>query len=1216
MNNPISSFRILALTAAIFSTLCTTMAAIAMPVISEINYDQSGGENEFIELYAANGPADLTGWTVTDGGDEESFTFAHSDSRFSCPEPFVLAQGERLVLWQGSGSPVCEGPARQLFTNGSPFLQRNGDAVLLLAGDASCRDYVAYENGAGPIPTDCSWTGPNPSNGNLKGVSISLLDTGTTLDTTHGSDWERSGATISSGPTSPGKPNAFFLDTDADGIADSSDNCPAISNPDQIDTDGDLLGDSCDSCPNDFSNDTDHDGVCGDLDNCPLVTNPDQIDTDGNGIGDNCQPTDPPPSPNPVPAPVPAPGAGTLIITEIHYDQDSSGPEFIELLATSGPLDITGWTVSDQEDMAFTFAQSDSRFACPEPFLLSQGETLILWQGNGTPVCNGPVRHLFTNGSTFLSRSGDDIALMDNTGACIDYTAYETGSSVSPPPAGCTWTGPNPSNNNQQGTSISRVDLAGSPPGAGSGANWEVSGSVLTIGPISPGKANQHIILVDNDGDGVTDSADNCPFTSNFTQKDSDGDALGDACDTCPNDPSNDADRDDVCGDRDNCPLASNPDQTDSNTNGVGDACETSLCPAPDADTDNDGICDSVDNCPLAGNPTQADTDGNGVGDTCQAATPPPAPTGGSLLISEVHYDQNSSGPEFIELLAADGPIDITGWTVTDQEDMSFTFTRTDSRFPCQEPFLLDQGDRLVVWQGSGKAICTGPVRQIFLATSTFLQRSGDDITLLDNLAVCRDYVAYASGSNITPPPAGCSWTGPNPSNGDTSGVSISRLDGSGTLDHDSGLDWETSGSSLTAGPTTPGRANQNIAPSDSDGDGIADQTDNCPTVANASQTDSDRDGAGNACDSCPDDPANDSDGDGLCSTADNCPTTFNPDQIDSDGDGDGDLCDLCPTSTTDSDGDGLCDSADNCPDLYNPEQTDTDADAIGNACDACPFDHTNDLDGDGLCAMADNCPTVFNPDQTDADGDGIGDLCRQLLQTVEIPLLEQDIRSDTPEMAQHNQQSTSRIGTRSGTVYRSLGHLDNSSLPANSLVHQATVVYHTTSSDPDGVATNGDSEQAGGDLIAELSAVLKPWNYDQPLVLPDDNSTADNHKSAGPGDTSWLFAAYPDQWQQPGANGPDDHGPTLTETVVAATNDTMIAFTSPELTSLVQNWIDRPANNHGILIKASAVDETDLTETRKIFAGKGFPLETSTRLSTEEAISHRPYVVIHFFPY
>jgi len=38
-------------------------------------------------------------------------------------------------------------------------------------------------------------------------------------------------------------------DSDGDGIADSEDNCPGVSNPDQTDTDGDGIGDACEPWP-------------------------------------------------------------------------------------------------------------------------------------------------------------------------------------------------------------------------------------------------------------------------------------------------------------------------------------------------------------------------------------------------------------------------------------------------------------------------------------------------------------------------------------------------------------------------------------------------------------------------------------------------------------------------------------------------------------------------------------------------------------------------------------------------------------------------------------------------------------------------------------------------------------------------------------------------------------------------------------------------------
>ncbi len=142
----------------------------------------------------------------------------------------------------------------------------------------------------------------------------------------------------------------------------------------------------------------------------------------------------------------------------------------------------------------------------------------------------------------------------------------------------------------------------------------------------------------------------------------------------------------------------------------------------------------------------------------------------------------------------------------------------------------------------------------------------------------------------------------------------------------------------------------------DIDGDGIANEADNCPTVANPLQEDTDSDAVGDACDP-------DIDGDGIANAFDNCPTVANPDQMDMDSDGLGDVCD------PDIDGDGIDNAFDNCPTIPNPDQMDTDGDMIGDACDP-------DIDGDGIDNAFDNCPTVPNPDQLDTDGDGLGDAC------------------------------------------------------------------------------------------------------------------------------------------------------------------------------------------------------------------------------------------------
>ena len=73
------------------------------------------------------------------------------------------------------------------------------------------------------------------------------------------------------------------VDTDGDGVPDSTDNCPNTYNPNQADSDGDGVGDACDT-----GSDTDGDGIPDEDDNCPNTHNPNQADSDGDGIGDAC----------------------------------------------------------------------------------------------------------------------------------------------------------------------------------------------------------------------------------------------------------------------------------------------------------------------------------------------------------------------------------------------------------------------------------------------------------------------------------------------------------------------------------------------------------------------------------------------------------------------------------------------------------------------------------------------------------------------------------------------------------------------------------------------------------------------------------------------------------------------------------------------------------------------------------------------------------------
>ncbi|MDH5492675.1 MAG: OmpA family protein, partial [Myxococcales bacterium] len=137
----------------------------------------------------------------------------------------------------------------------------------------------------------------------------------------------------------------------------------------------------------------------------------------------------------------------------------------------------------------------------------------------------------------------------------------------------------------------------------------------------------------------------------------------------------------------------------------------------------------------------------------------------------------------------------------------------------------------------------------------------------------------------------------------------------------------------------------------DSDGDGLGDEDDRCPSEPE--DPDSFEDGDG-----CPD---LDNDGDGVLDEADGCP--LEPEDADGFEDEDG-----CPD--LDNDGDGVADAADGC--ALEPEDADSFEDG-----DGCP---DPDNDQDGVLDEDDRCPLEVGParaqgcPEPDGDGDGVVD--------------------------------------------------------------------------------------------------------------------------------------------------------------------------------------------------------------------------------------------------
>ncbi len=473
----------------------------------------------------------------------------------------------------------------------------------------------------------------------------------------------------------------------------------------------------------------------------------------------------------------------------------------------------------------------------------------------------------------------------------------------------------------------------------------------------------------DADIDGVTDSEDNCPNTSNANQDDRDFDGPGDACDMYPDDPLDDVDADGTAADADNCPDVPNASQVNSDTDAFGDDCD--LCDltdeivqrdldgdgqgdacdndvdgdgtdnAADTDDDDDGVPDTSDVCDFVPDPKQEDEDADGTGDAC---------------------DENDNIVQGLRLseITANHRID---WDPEDGAQSYDVFFGRAEDLASAHPGFCYRSDLIIEFTTSPELPRLGKIFW-YLATS---------------------YDGSADGS------AGLREGVPR----------------------------------VVPSPCTIAEAK------DWDADGLRNFLDNCPMDANASQADSDADTVGDACDGCPMDdeksdpgicgcgfddddididgiadcidPCTDTDGDGFGNPGfpantcplDGCPTDGTksspgvcgcgfPDS-DADLDGSEDCVDDC----TDTDGDGfgnpefinLCQD-DNCPDDLNPDQGDMDNNLIGDVCDVdTDGDGTlnttdTDDDNDGVPDVTDVCDTTPDVGQVDHDGDGTGNAC------------------------------------------------------------------------------------------------------------------------------------------------------------------------------------------------------------------------------------------------
>ena len=208
------------------------------------------------------------------------------------------------------------------------------------------------------------------------------------------------------------------------------------------------------------------------------------------------------------------------------------------------------------------------------------------------------------DGSGSLNNFGENLRLVDLFGNIIDQVNY---SSSSP------WDSGASNANRSLGLHLGGVDNS-------QAQNWSIQ-----LPNYTPKAEN----IFDNDGDGIADTADQCPNLDDnligTSCNDGDPCTTGETYDTncgCSGGSFQDSDNDGVCNANDNCPGFDNgligTSCNDGDICTVGEVYNSNCGCSGGVflDSDNDGVCDSNDVCP--GNDDNIDTNNNNIPDGCE----------------------------------------------------------------------------------------------------------------------------------------------------------------------------------------------------------------------------------------------------------------------------------------------------------------------------------------------------------------------------------------------------------------------------------------------------------------------------------------------------------------------------------------------------------------------------------------------------------------------
>ncbi|MCL1099675.1 thrombospondin type 3 repeat-containing protein, partial [Shewanella gelidii] len=407
----------------------------------------------------------------------------------------------------------------------------------------------------------------------------------------------------------PSQPGTIFIDSDQDGVGDTTDpdddndGVPDVDDQlpldpfEWLDTDGDGIGNNADT-------DDDGDGIPDIADAFPLNANED-MDTDGDGIGDNVDTDDDgdgvidtqdafPLNPN---ESVDTDGDGT----GNNADTDDDGDGVIDTqdafpLNSNESVDTDGDGTGNNAD---TDDDGDGVADTQDAFPLNANESMDTdGDGIGNNADNDDDGDGVADNQDAFPVNANESVDTDGDGIGNNADTDDDGDGVVDTQDAF------PLNANES------VDTDGD--GIGNNADTDDDGDgVSDTQDAFPLNANESVDTdgdgfgnnadTDDDGDGVADAQDAFPLDANESV-DTDGDGIGNNADT-------DDDGDGVSDMQDAFPL-DDSESVDTDGDGIGNNADT--------DDDGDGVADAQDAFPLDANES-VDTDGDGVGDNADA---------------------------------------------------------------------------------------------------------------------------------------------------------------------------------------------------------------------------------------------------------------------------------------------------------------------------------------------------------------------------------------------------------------------------------------------------------------------------------------------------------------------------------------------------------------------------------------------------------------------